>query len=153
MASGRSSSHWNRFRPGKRYMVTSHAVPVPIRRVSAPTPAISSSVRRNAPGSTLAMRCGQVSPLDWSASTKMASTGAMAISEMRDAATDQAKLPLSRNRATWRRIKFGRDPLSCAACGNRGLPRPTVRQARQQPQARAAGRPPAGHRQRRWRRR
>ena len=56
MASGKSSSHWNRLRPEKRYMVTSHAVPVPMRSVSAPTPAMSANVLRSAPGSTLAMR-------------------------------------------------------------------------------------------------
>jgi hypothetical protein len=36
----------------------------------------------------------------------MAITGAMAISEMISAAADQAKLPLERARAMWRRTKF-----------------------------------------------
>jgi hypothetical protein len=50
------------------------------------------------------MRCGQASPLDPRASTPMAITGAMAISEMIEAAADQARLPLSRNRAMRRRM-------------------------------------------------
>ena len=84
-------------------MVTSQAVPVPIKRLKLPTPAISSSVRRTAPGSTLAMRCGQVSPLGFSAISAMASSGKSAISEMRNAATDQPRLPLSFSRASLRR--------------------------------------------------
>ncbi len=84
-------------------MVTSHAVPVPITRLSAPTPAISSSVRRSAPGSTLAIRCGQVSPLGFSAMKAMARIGSSAISEMRNAAADQPRLPLSLSRASRRR--------------------------------------------------
>jgi len=77
---------------------------VPISRVSTPTPAINDSVRRMAPGSTLAIRCGQLSPLDCAASTMIASTGAMAMSEIKAAAIDQARLPLSRRHAMRRRM-------------------------------------------------
>jgi hypothetical protein len=58
-------------RPGERYIVTSQAVPMPIRKLRAPTPAISPSVRRKA----------------------------SATKEMRNAAADQARLPLSLRRA------------------------------------------------------
>jgi hypothetical protein len=86
-------------RPGKRYIVTSQAVPMPIRKLRAPTPAISPSVRRKASGSTLATRCGQVSPLDLSAMRPRAIMGRSATKEMRNAAADQARLPLSLRRA------------------------------------------------------
>ena len=86
-------------RPGKRYKVTSQAVPVPIRKLRAPTPAISPSVRRKASGSSLATRCGQVSPLDLSAMSPKAIMGRSATKEMRNAAADQARLPLSVRRA------------------------------------------------------
>ena len=62
-------------RPGKRYIVTSQAVPVPIRKLRAPTTAISPSVRRKASGSSLATRYGQVSPLDLSAMSPKGDNG------------------------------------------------------------------------------
>src|SRR6185295_11924640 len=80
-ARGSRSSHCKALRPGKRYMVTSQAVLVPIRRLRTPTPAVSPSVRRNAPGSTLATRCGQVSPLGRNAIKVRAMIGRRTISE------------------------------------------------------------------------
>ena len=81
-------------------MVTSQAVPVPTRSVSTPTPAISPSVRWSAPGNTLAIKCGHVSPLGWSAMTAMVMMGASAISERMAAAADQRRLPLSTSRSS-----------------------------------------------------
>jgi hypothetical protein len=44
MAIGSSSAHSKTDRPGKRHIVTSQAVPVPITSTPAPTPATSHKV-------------------------------------------------------------------------------------------------------------
>ena len=47
-------------RPGKRYMVTSHAVEAPRTMVPAPTPSISHSVLPTYTHSTVETRCSQM---------------------------------------------------------------------------------------------
>src|SRR5262245_43832481 len=58
MASGSTSNRSSVARPGKRYMVTSQAAPVPNKSDSVPTPAMRRDVSMRAPGSTVWMRWG-----------------------------------------------------------------------------------------------
>ena len=75
MASGSTSRRSSRPRPGKRYMVVSQAVPVPMPSVRTPTPRSSRPVSASAPGSTVRTRCGHTLSRTSRESTTMVASG------------------------------------------------------------------------------
>ena len=96
-------------------MVTSQAVPVPIRRVRAPTPAIRPRVRRQCARQHIGDEMRPGIPARRSAITAMAMIGASAISERMKAADRPAEIaaldePLEPPAERW-----ARDPLAAAS--------------------------------------
>ena len=75
MASGITSRRSISVRPGKRYIVTNHAVAVPTISVNRPTPNVSTSVSRRARGRTFSSRCGQMLSVGMTASRPIVTSG------------------------------------------------------------------------------